>query len=109
MYTKTVIDGYYKKTVTYDARLEYCPYGSAGVVFPDGGGVVLVSYTTPVCGIDANGMAWCRGTYSATTRKHIGAFCKEYGKGILDYYTMKALAANREKLDMATGELVPMA
>lgn len=32
MYTKKIVDGYVEKTVTYDKRLEYCPYGSAGVV-----------------------------------------------------------------------------
>lgn len=106
MYTKKIVDGYIMKTVTYDKRLEYCPYGSAGIINQADGGIVMVSYTTPVCGITADGWAWCSGTYSATTRKHIGAFCKEYGEGVLDYHVMKALAMNGEMLNMDTMEIV---
>lgn len=39
--------------------------------------MVFVSYTTPVLIIE-NGEMECTGTYSATTRKQIGWFLKEY-------------------------------
>ena len=104
MYTKKIVDGYFTKTVTYDKRLQYCPNGSCGVVSsPEG--FYLISYTTPVCFIDNDGFLSCTGTYSATTRKHIGAFLKEYAP-MLDYYDAKKAYENGFKININTGEIV---
>ena len=104
MYTKKIVDGYVKKTVTYDERLKYCPYGSAGVVF-NANGIHLVSYTTTVCSIDNNGFLSCTGTYSSTTRKHIGAFLKEYAPN-LSYQDVKKAYLESYAINIHTGEIV---
>ena len=102
MYTKNVVDGYMVKTVTYDKNLAFCPYGSAGVVFADGG-IHLISYTTLVCSIDNDGYLSCTGTYSATTRKHIGAFLKEYAP-MVSYQMAKWCYENSCVMHIETGE-----
>lgn len=104
MYTKKVIDGYYEKTVSYDKRLAYCPYGSAGVVF-NNNGIHLVSYTTLVCSINNDGFLSCTGTYSATTRKHIGAFLKEYAPNLC-YYDAKNAYEKGYAINIHTGEII---
>ena len=106
MYTKKVLDGYYYKTVTYDKRLKHCPYGSCGVVF-NSNGVHLISYTTLVCSIDNDGFLSCTGTYSATTRKHIGAFLKEYAP-MCNYYNAKSCFENGVAMNIHTGECVDL-
>ena len=103
MYTKKVNDGYFVRTVSYDKRLEYCPNGSAGVVF-NNNGVNLVSYTTLVCTIDADGFLSCTGTYSNTTRKHIAAFLKEYAP-MLSYHDAKYCYENNIVMNVKTGEI----
>lgn len=63
-------------------------------------GVSLWSYSTDVCGFyfDENEGEWkiyCTGTYSQTTRKHIGWFARElcyaYAPCKIDYYGFKAI------------------
>lgn len=103
MYTKNIIDGYFAKTVTYDKNLAFCPYGSCGVVFNDNG-VHLISYTTLVCSIDNNGFLSCTGTYSATTRKHIGAFLKEFASNLC-YHDAKYCYENNSVMNVETGEV----
>lgn len=105
MYRKQIVDGYFIKTVTYDERLEFCPNGSCGKVYTADGDVVLVSYTTSVAGVDHSGFAWCKGTYSVTTRKHIGAFAKEYG---LTYHDFKAMYENAVAMNIYTRECIPL-
>lgn len=106
MYTKKIIDGYFEKTVCYDKRLAHCPYGSCGVVFNEYG-THLVSYTTLVCSIDNDGWLTCTGTYSQTTRKHIGAFIKEYAP-MLNYYNAKHCYENDVMINIYTGEIKPI-
>ena len=106
MYTKKIIDGYYEKKVTYDDRLKYCPYGSCGVIFNDYG-VHLISYTTLVCSISPEGFLSCSGTYSNTTRKHIGAFLKEYAP-MLNYYNAKHCYENNCMINIYSGEIVEL-
>lgn len=105
MYKKQIVDGYFAKTVYYDERLEYCPNGSCGKNYTAEGDVILTSYTTDVAGVDHTGFAWCTGTYSATTRKHIGAFAKEFG---LTYQDFKAMYENDVAMNIETGECIPM-
>ena len=55
--------------------------------------ISLISYTTRVVTIKKGKkrMVECTGTYSATTRKHIGWFVKEFLPD-LTYYDIKAIA-----------------
>jgi hypothetical protein len=102
MYRKKIKSGYHFENVVYDSALKYEPSASAGVVNHEGKDFSLVSYTTSVINAhydEAEDCYYleCTGTYSATTRRHIGAFLREYFPAI-SYYTMKDAAK--------TGELV---
>lgn len=60
--------------------------------------IVFVSYTTAVIFIThRNGRRFveCTGTYSATTRKQIGYFLREYAPDLC-YYDMKRIAGEGE-------------
>ena len=59
--------------------LKSMPYASAKVLYTDDGTVLLRSYTTIVAAIDSNGYVYCFWNYSATTRKHLSAFARQYG------------------------------
>lgn len=62
-------------------------------VYENGDRVDLISYVTRVITVKhENGkrMVECTGTYSTTTRKHIGWFCHEYLPGV-SYYDLKAI------------------
>jgi hypothetical protein len=55
-------------------------YGKAKVRIDADGSRTLISYTTPVCRINPDGKfvkLWSG--YSATTMRHINAFCDTYG------------------------------
>lgn len=103
MYSKKVLNGYNYTTVNYDRKLQYCPYGSAGVNTYSDGTIALISYTTRVIEIDRKGWMTCTGTYSATTRKHIHAFLKEYAPTFC-YADIKSIAGTEHKLNIQTGE-----
>ena len=62
--------------------------------------VSLWSYSTDVCGIyldeiDGEWHVYCTGTYSQTTRKHIGWFARElryaYAPCEIDYFAFKSI------------------
>jgi len=85
----------YKHSEVYDSVLPGCEHGSCGLNFI-GSTVQLKSYATIVGEYDScKGTIWCSGTYSATTRKHIGIFAKYlnnyYGTN-LTYYDFKKAA-----------------
>lgn len=84
-------------------KLASMPYAQAQVEITDT--IVLRSYRTAVIIVDSEGWLSCTGTYSQTTRKHIGAFMKEYNFG--DYQTAKMLYNEGLKLNVYTGEVVP--
>lgn len=67
-------------------------------VVSDSGQLALVSYTTVVC-YTKNGKLYCTGLYSATTRKHIGWFLREFLPQF-SYYDVKAIAGTEEGLDL---------
>lgn len=104
MYTKKIVDGCVEKTVTYDKRLKYCPYGSCGVVF-NANGIHLISYTTCVCSIDNEGYLSCTGTYSVTTQRHIREFLKEYAP-VLCYQDVKKAYLENYVINIHTGEIL---
>lgn len=85
-------------------KLTAMPYAQATVRQHDDGTIVLISYSTPVAYIEADGRLYIRGLYSATTRKHIGAFVREYAN--LDYQTAKRIYKDGYGYNIHTGEVV---
>ena len=59
-------------------KLSRMPYATAHVEIDPDGNTYLFSYKTLVCEITADGWLSCFGLHSTTTRRHIGAFMKEY-------------------------------
>ena len=90
-------------------KLEYMPYASAHVEIDPAGNIYLFSYKTLVCEITSDGWLSCFGLHSATTRRHIGAFMKEYitypngSRG--DYQTAKLCYTDSLRLNINTGEV----
>lgn len=75
-------------------KLSAMPYAQAHVELYDDGTIVLISYSTAVVQLvpdTEKGGYWIgvSGLYSATTRKHISAFMREYTT--CDYYRAKEL------------------
>lgn len=84
MYNKkiNVMDGYYHRIsyISYDFCLRDMPNASAGVSY-ENGCYVLISYETPILAYDENNarlIPLTRCTHSNTTRRHIGAFVREF-------------------------------
>lgn len=84
-------------------KLSAMPYAQAHVEYIDDENVYLWSYNTLVAEI-TNGWLKINGLYSATTRRHIGAFMCEYVRG--SYQLAKQLYYDRKSLDITTGEVV---
>jgi hypothetical protein len=93
-------------------KLQSMPYASAHVNRYSDGSVDLISYVTRVISIDKNGWLECTGTYSATTRKHIGAFMRNEVSAMsgrnLNYYTAKRCYEDNVKMNIYTGEVIPV-
>lgn len=83
-------------------KLKAMPYAQAHVEINDTN-VYLFSYYTLVAKIEGNKLE-VMGLYSQTTRKHIGAFVKEYAGGI-SYQTAKQLYQDHKTMDVLTGEI----
>jgi hypothetical protein len=105
MYKKVVNFGYFRRTVSYDKNLKYCPYGSCGVNVYSDGRIDLISYTTRVITITPDRYIYCTGTYSNTTAKHINAFLKEYAPSFT-YYDMKKSAREKIAFNLDTREVI---
>lgn len=88
-------------------KLKFMPYAQAYVEFEKNGEITLVSYKTPVATIRDNCL-YIDDLYSTTTRKHIKAFLKEFVPFEMDFESIKYLAWKYIKLDLETGELIPM-
>lgn len=85
-------------------KLSAIPYGNAFVeIDTDNGNTYLWSYRTLVAKIENNWLT-VNGLYSATTRKHISAFMREYTP--FDYQTAKQIYTDNLALDITTGEVV---
>lgn len=90
-------------------KLSRMPYAQAHVEIDDNGNIYLISYVTLVCELTADGWLTCTGTYSQTTRKHIGAFMREYveypngERG--NYYTAKHCYEGNYRFNVLTGEI----
>ena len=83
-------------------KLTNHPYAQCEIITIDRG-VALKSYQTVVATIQDNVLR-ISGLYSATTRRHIGAFVKEYAG--LTYQTAKRLYEDGYGYNLLTGEIV---
>lgn len=84
--------------------LKSMPYAQATVISTKNS-IILRSYQTDVV-IISDGWMSCTGTYSQTTRKHISAFMREYNLG--DYFLAKKLYTENLKINIYTGEILPI-
>lgn len=85
-------------------KLKELPYGQAFVEYIDNNNIYLWSYTTLVAQIE-NGWLTINGLYSATTRRHIGCFMREYVKGG-NYQLAKQFYYDNMAYNINTGEVV---
>jgi hypothetical protein len=86
-------------------KLTAMPYAQAHIEIDDEQNIYFFSYTTLVATIDNNGWLKVFGTWhSQTTRKHIGAFVREYAK--TSYSTAKVIERDQMKYNIHTGEVV---
>lgn len=85
-------------------KLKNHPYAHCSVRVLNGGSVVFTSYDTDVIYIDKEGWLYVSGLYSATTRKQIGYFLKEYVPN-LSYQDIKMLYYKNLLCNIYTGEL----
>ena len=85
-------------------KLKNHPYAQCSVRVLLDGSVVFTSYNTDVIYIDKDGWLYVSGLYSATTRKQIGYFLKEYVPA-LTYQDIKSLYCNKRLLNIYTAEI----
>ena len=89
-----------------EKKLTKMPYAQAKVIIMDNGAIVLRSYYTDVSLIQSDGWLSINGLYSATTRKHIGSFMREYANS--NYQLAKMLYENKMVYNIYTGEVAPI-
>ncbi len=85
-------------------KLKNHPYAQCSVRELIDGSIVFTSYKTDVIYIDKDGWLYVSGLYSATTKKQIGYFLKEYVPE-LTYQDIKYLYYNRRVLNIYTAEI----
>ena len=85
-------------------KLTQIPYGQCHVEIVDKNNVVLFSHYTLVAKIENGWFSILNGLYSMTTKKHIGAFAKEYAN--IPYKVVKQLHEDKMMLNINTGEVV---
>lgn len=78
-------------------------YAQVKVIIDEESNITLISYTTPIIEVDSDGWLEVNGLYSATTRKHIGWFMREYFN--LSYQLAKSLYEDKVKMNVYTGEV----
>ena len=87
-----------------EKKLNKMPHAQAKVLIMDNGNIILRSYYTDVAMIRSGGWLTINGLYSATTRRHIGAFVKEYAN--ISYQLAKDLCIKKMAYNIYTGEIV---
>ena len=98
------VDHYYStKTVRCEKALDSMPYAKCGVDTLKDGTILFYSYETLVISVSPTGWLECTGTYSATTRKQIGRFMREYFG--MSYYDAKAAFEGNYVLNVNTREV----
>ena len=84
-----------------EKKLNKMPHAQAKVLIMDNGNII---YYTDVAMIRSDGWLTINGLYSATTRRHIGAFVKEYAN--ISYQLAKDLYIKKMAYNIYTGEVV---
>ena len=84
-------------------KLKNHPYAQCSVRVQTDGSVVFTSYNTDVIYIDKDGWLLVSGLYSATTRKQIDNWLKQY-EPTLSYQYIKSLQCNERFLNIYTAE-----
>ena len=84
-------------------KLKEIPYGQCCVEIINDDTFYLWSYRTLVAKVEKSWLT-INGLYSATTRRHIGAFMREYCMS--DYQMAKTLYTDGYMLNIDTGEVV---
>lgn len=87
-------------------KLKFMPYAQAQVIEFDDGSMSLISYTTSVAHLSKNGFLTVYGLHSMTTRRHIGAFIKEYSNGTIDYSFARKAYDGNYSINIFTGEVL---
>ena len=75
---------------------------AATINYYEDGSMALVSYSTTVATVDAEGWLHINGLYSRTTIKHIGWFAKLLG---ITYSLCKQLLQDEKDMNIHTGEI----
>ena len=88
-----------------EKKLNKMPYAQAKVIIMPNGLTILRSYETNVAYLRPDGWLTINGLYSATTRRHIGAFVQEYAN--ITYQLAKELFQKKFAYNIHTGEVVP--
>ena len=83
-------------------KLKAIPYGQCCVEIINDNTFYLWSYRTLVAKVEKSWLT-INGLYSATTRRHIGAFMREYCHS--DYQLAKQLYQDKKMLNIDTGEV----
>lgn len=99
---RAVTDTNFRRFIMKKQALKFMPYAQAKVI-ENNGTITLVSYNTTVISVNLQGWLTCYGLYSQTTRRHIGAFMKEYGNS--DYSTAKFCYEKNYRFNIYTGEI----
>ena len=86
-------------------KLTAMPYAQAHVEIDEQGNIYLFSYVTLVASIE-KGWLKVYGLHSMTTRRHIGAFCREYAN--CEYSTAKVIYNDGYQMNIHTGEIIPV-
>lgn len=92
--------------MTIKTKLTFMPYAQATVIIDNKNNITLRSYFTDVVYLDNEGFLTVTGLYSMTTRKHIGAFMKEYTPN--DFSMAKRCYEGKFKYNIYTGEIVDL-
>jgi hypothetical protein len=90
-------------------KLTAMPYAQAHIELDNDRNIHLFSYVTLVATITDDGWLTVYGLHSMTTRKHISAFMKEYGGGVLKYDSAKAAYEGNYRINIYTGEIEELA
>ena len=83
------------------------PYSKCRVYIDSMGCTHFISYKTEVITISPAGWLTCYGLYSATTRKQIGWFMREYCSP-LTYHDAKRCCCDEMQINIYTGEIRPV-